>query len=740
MRTALQSIWLRRPVFLLAVLLVAWLFLDAWLPGFSWVGIFLVLGVVGLAGGVRAGVSACLLGVGLICFSRWEEDTREREEEVFAGLGLRLVEAKLLGDVVGGDGRWSAVARLYGNDCGGQKVKWRGGGEVPVAGTHLRAFGTFHPLEEERNPGLVDRAERLRNEGVVAVFRASEMREERWIGSFSEWAANFREGFRNGILTGLDPESRAAKVIRAAVIGERSGDSLELVRDFRHSGTLHVFTVSGMHVMMVGSLVWFALKWVGVPRRWAVPLIVGTMFGYAWIAGSGPAAMRAAWMSSVFLAAFSLRRRPDLLNSLGVVLLVSLIWNPLMLKMPGVQLSYGVVAAIGLLTVLVRRFFVWIAKEEEFLPVSEQGHVRRRWLKFRRGLAEALAVSMAAWIGSAPLSMFHFKLITPVSVIATVVLVAQVYVLLPVALVSTMFYPVVPGFSAVLNRGNACVARSCAGTAGFFASLPGAWIPAGFPEKDSLLIYDLDYGAAAACFTSTTGNAVLIDTGGDFNLESQVGISLRNLGIRPDSVIFTHADAGHVVDAELLTGMFEVRQLVAAGSLVSDWEGFSRKGMNVVKPVVGDVLDFGGGVTGEVLFSPFSHGGGSLADDRSLVFRMDWHGWKILWLGDGGRMIEERMLASGKDLSADVIVAGCHESDLSLTEDFVKAVNPRVIVIPQAPGSEMDPYREGLRKRWERKGVVTIDQKVTGGLTVKAGEGEIVFEGFVDGSRMVFER
>ena len=51
-------------------------------------------------------------------------------------------------------------------------------------------------------------------------------------------------------------------------------------------------------------------------------------------------------MAAVFLGAFVFRRRPDALNSLGAVLLATLLWDGRLLFQTGVQLSYGVVAAI----------------------------------------------------------------------------------------------------------------------------------------------------------------------------------------------------------------------------------------------------------------------------------------------------------------------------------------------------------------------------------------------------------
>lgn len=745
---ALRKFWAIRPLFVLAVGLVVLLatysngsklLLPVCILAFAWVTCWMA------NGGFRLGVTVVLLGIVVLLGARWRDIAQADDEARFAVMGLRQAEGRLIEDGAGGGGRWSAVARLHGGEFHGKKVSWVGAGEPPPAGTELRAPGVFGGLQGARNPGGRDRAAMLRQKGVVAVFRADEMMSENWIGPYSAAAAEVKKGFHKAIVAGLDENGRAAKVIRAVVIGERADDSLGLIRGFRESGTLHVFTVSGMHVMMLGSMVWFALKWTGLPRRFAIPLIIASMFGYVWLTGNGPAAMRAAWMGTVYLGAFALRRRTDLLNALGAVLLVSLIWDPRIIRMPGVQLSYGVVAAIGLGTSAMGWCFGWLAKKEEFLPDSEMGGVRRLWLTLRRKVSEALSVSAAASVGSAPLAAFHFGVVAPISVVATVVLVPFVYALLALALVSALVNPFWEKGSLALNAINAHVAEGCAGISLFFAGLPGSSLPAAFPKADKLIIYDLEYGASAACFVASTGNAVLIDVGGAFSLESEIGDSLMRLGIRPDSVIFTHSDAGHIVEPKLLLEMFDVRQVASGmipspGSTAKKWEEDAAE-IRFLRPRKGDRFDLGNGAYAEILLSPYDDFAGSLADDRALVFMMHWKGWKILWLGDAGRLSEHVMLDSGVDLKADAIVTGLHESDISLTQNFVRAVEPMAIVIPRRGGIKMDGFRDRQRRLWEKDGVKTIDQSVTGGLTVTVDLwGDLALEGFVDGSKLSLTR
>ncbi len=655
------------------------------------------------------------------------------------------VEARLLEDAKGDKGRWHATAEIRRLGAHSIKVQWLGAGDPPPAGTELISHGVFKAMEPERNPGVPDRMAMMRAEGIIGTFRASEMREKRWIGPISEKKAAFKKSFHQSIIAGLDPESTAAKVILAVVIGEKSPNSLGLIRAFFESGTLHAFSVSGLHVTMVGGMLWGLLSLLRCPRRCAIPVIIFSMFGYVWLTGNAPAALRAGWMSAVFLGAFMLRRRPDLLNSLGTVLLFAMLWNPGIIRFPGVQLSYGVVAAIGMGTALARRCFDWIAEKEELLPNSELSWLQTKCLIFREYLANSLAVSLAASVGSTPLAIFHFGVITPVSLFATMFLVFQVFILLAIALISALVHPIWPGGSEFLNRNNAIVADACAWTAGAFAKIPGAWASTNSPSQDTLMIYDLDYGAEAACFASTDGNAVMIDTGGKFSLQSTIGMSLNRLGMRPDSVIFTHTDASHVAPPPLIQEMLPIRQVVLGmpltkKSVVQDWKN-TDPNIRLINPHRGAIIELGNGAYAEVLLSPHDQTVGSIADDRCLIFMIHWKDWKLLWLSDAGRLSEQALLESGMDLKADLIVAGLHQSDFSLTKPFIDAVAPQVIIIPRLAGSKMDGPRLEQIERLRNPSLQIIDRQQTGGLTLTIDEkGRLVIDGFLDKSTVTLTR
>jgi beta-lactamase superfamily II metal-dependent hydrolase len=124
-----------------------------------------------------------------------------------------------------------------------------------------------------------------------------------------------------------------------------------------------------------------------------------------------------------------------------------------------------------------------------------------------------------------------------------------------------------------------------------------------------------------------------------------------------------------------------------------------------------------------------------------MVFMIHWQSWKLLWLSDAGRLSEQALLESGMDIRADVIVAGMHKTDFSLTSPFLAAVSPKTIIIPRLSGSAMDETRIAQLKNWQDAPFQIINRQKTGGLTLTISEkGELMIHGFLDGSSVALNR
>lgn len=734
----------RHPLFALAVVAVVCVVAAdrAW-----WLGVLVAL-VMGVFGGLPRDWKRVALwaAVGLVAVGIFSvrKELRARAERALVGTAGHF-EARLLEDGRGGGGVWEAPVKLVGGKWRGTKIWWEGTGQVPVAGAVVEGSGNFVALRGPRNPEEFDEAAWMRRRGMIAAFQGQVTGLE--TGAWASLGEKIRRGFREGVTAGLETDSEEAKVIRAVVVGEYPADADELVAAFRNSGTLHIFSVSGLHVAMVGSICWFILRWLGVPRRWAVVALLPLVFGYSWITGNSPPAVRSAWMMAVFLMAFVFRREPDLLNSLGAVLLAAMLWDGNLLFQPGVQLSYGVVAAIAAGTAWMMRWFSWLGKKDEYLPDDQITGWRAKWLGARRKFAVFLGVSAAAWVGSTPLTIIHFGLVTPVALFATGVLGPLVYVMLAVALFSALVHPVAPGVSGWVNRGNARVADLCVASAQWMSSLPGSHFSTRSPGKPKLLVYDLDYGAGAACFSGGRSGAVLFDCGDRQAFRYQIAKSLRGLGISPDSVVISHPDGGHLGGAEEVWGAFPIRQVLlpvdkSRSPVYRRWrEEAPEAGLKVLLAEDFNRLPLPDGAMLEVLYVPPAVAQNMQADERVAIYRLHWRGWKILLASDAGIGIGTKLAESGKDITADVIITGKNRDGSSFGDEMLEAVGPRAIVASHSDFPLEERLDPRLTAYWRSLGIAVIDQGKAGGVTIRVDdEGDLTLKGYVDGSAVRLKR
>ena len=637
---------------------------------------------------------------------------------------------------------WAAQAALPER---GTRVWLRGWGPMPLRGQVLGVRGVFEEIGGMRNPAGFDRRDWLARKGIALEFRIHSRTEVlRGVPWWIRLGGGIRDGFREAVTRGLPETSREAAVIRALVLGEHPGDDV-LIEPFRLTGTLHLFAVSGAHVGMVGLMTWWVLRWLGVRRGRALLPLLAVVFGYAWLTGMNPPAMRAAWMAGLVLAAFALKRRPELGNLLGFALILVLLRRPDLIFTAGVQLSFGVVLAISGFHAFSARFFQWMVRKEPYLPRSLYGPWRERWLAVRQNLADSCTVSTSAWIGSAPLGVWHFGLLTPIGIPATVALSVLVFPLLGLGLISGVG-GVIPGWSQRVNGVNAHLARWMIVLAEAGARVPGAHvtIPRDRPADSALIVYDLGDEGAACWYGG--GTALMIDAGSRRGFENEILPSMRRMNLRPRQVVGTHPDGGHVggllpaMDAfPVSEGLMPVRR--AKGENYRGWlAGAAERGVKLIEGRRGTPYPVRDGVWLEVLHEPDPLDWNRVADERVMVIRLHWDGWRILFMADAGWGTERAMMESGVDLAADVIVAGRHVHDASLGDAFLRATGARAVIATHAgfPSSERVPER--WRAAAEASGVAVFHQGESGAVVLSAEEDALVLRGWVDGREQVLRR
>lgn len=225
-----------------------------------------------------------------------------------------------------------------------------------------------------------------------------------------------------------------AGIATAMLLGEKTALTTDQKERFIASGTMHLFAVSGLHVGIVAGLLLGAMKLIRVPTKWAPFIGLALLMGYVQVTGAAPSAIRAWWMACFFWLAFALMRKPQPLSALVSSALVVLLIDPRQLWSAGFQLSYTVVAGLimygGPLQFWLRnRFEPW----RHIFPEE-----RSRWQRFGRFTTFALyglvAISFAASLYSAPLTIRYFGVLAPGSFLLNIPLVT----LAPLAMTASL--------------------------------------------------------------------------------------------------------------------------------------------------------------------------------------------------------------------------------------------------------------------------------------------------------------
>lgn len=203
-----------------------------------------------------------------------------------------------------------------------------------------------------------------------------------------------------------------------------------LLPAFSETGTIHLVASSGFKVTLLAGLISASTRWL-VPRREAqnqllLPaqrgrgnwkrwlhtlLIVLCIAAYTVLSGAGPAAIRAGIMGALLVLAPRLGRIYNVYTALALAALLMSLADPFVLWDAGFQLSFLGTLSIVLFTPFFLRLLSFLTR----LPLV--GHQT----------ADILAVTLAAQIGTAPITAITFheiSFIAPLANLATVPLLA----------------------------------------------------------------------------------------------------------------------------------------------------------------------------------------------------------------------------------------------------------------------------------------------------------------------------
>ena len=230
------------------------------------------------------------------------------------------------------------------------------------------------------NPKEFDYKSYLENKGIVqqGLFKSTEIKilkrgmGNKLIAYSLELRSYLITKFRKYI-----QDDEAFNVAVALIFGYRSQIDQNTISAFTNTGTIHVLSVSGLHVSLVFALLNLLLFWMDrfhYGKFIKSILILLCIWSYVILTGMSPPILRAGVMISFFVFSIVINRKQIPLNTLAASALFILLFSPNYLFDVGFQLSYMAILGIILLYPILRNYYltpkIWCNYVLEYTYVS----------------------------------------------------------------------------------------------------------------------------------------------------------------------------------------------------------------------------------------------------------------------------------------------------------------------------------------------------------------------------------
>ncbi|MFT3995354.1 MAG: ComEC/Rec2 family competence protein [Dysgonomonas sp.] len=261
-------------------------------------------------------------------------------------------------------------------------------------GDEFLFLGEIQPFRNKGNPDDFDYVRYMYNQGFSGSVY---LRTGYWLptgnvySSLKTKALNCRQQIMSFYKSlGFDDDQYA--ILSALILGYQNDLSPEVKQSFRTTGTVHVLSVSGLHVGIIYVMITFLLSFIPSRSRFSKIkpiLIILLLWFYSFITGLPPSVVRASMMLTVYCVANFFTKRSNPIHALYISAFFMLLIKPFYLFDIGFQLSCISVVAI-----------LYLHPKISGALTIENKYLKKIWQMF--------SLSLVAQLGTFPLCLYYF--------------------------------------------------------------------------------------------------------------------------------------------------------------------------------------------------------------------------------------------------------------------------------------------------------------------------------------------
>lgn len=557
-----------------------------------------------------------------------------------------------------------------------------------------------------------------------------------------------------------------AKLLKGLVIGERSEMSPEIKSAFIKTGLMHILAVSGFNVGLVALILFALFSIIRLPHSMTTFLTSVGLICFIFLTGAQPSVVRAGIMAIMILIGRFFQEKIDFYNIVAFAVVLQLLIDARALFDIGFQLSFAAVLALAY-------FYPRMMEVFNRFPERLRENIGIKYI------VTSLAVSLAASLGTLPLSAFYFQRVSIVGLLLNLLAVPLSGILLSLGFTVVVTSALVSWLGDVYSAVAGMLSSWLLNLTTWGSTLPYAYVEysLSFPQMIAsyavlLVLFNIhkkyvmryavigvllfanmflyasvagisDHRLRVTVLDVGQGDAIVIDFPDGKNLLVDAGPRTfgydaggktilpyfqRNNVRTIDKMLITHPHSDHCGGVPSLLRSLDIGEYIGnryANSSLTKEIAYIMDSLHrdTKEEFAGQRIEGFDNVRLYVLHpsEKFLKEGPTNLNNHSVVVKLVYGKTSMLFTGDAEREAENVMVRTyGDFLRSDVLKAGHHGSKTSSTSEFIKLVSPRFALISVGKNNTFRHPSPEVLERFEAMNIKTYRTDIEGAIVLES--------------------